>query len=62
MAFGYEMLSALGASEWSLASVCAHMSLQVARLLKLLQTALKRTDEQLDLILWALYSLNGCHK
>ena len=27
MAFSYEMLSALGASERSLASVCAHMSL-----------------------------------
>ncbi len=36
MAFRYEMLSALGASEWSLASVRAHMSLQIARLLKLL--------------------------
>ncbi len=62
MAFRYEMLRALGASEWTFASVRAHMRLEVARLLKLLQTALKGTDEQLDLILWALYSLNGCHK
>lgn len=60
MAFGDEVLLTLRAGEGALPSVGPHVRFQVAGLLKLLETALKRANQQLNFIFGALYSLNGC--
>lgn len=44
VAFGDKLLPTLSAGEGSLARVCPHVGLKVARLLELLQTTLVRTN------------------
>jgi len=55
---GDELLAALPASEGSLTRVRPHVSLEVARLLELLQTALERTNQELNFIFWPFDSLD----
>ena len=57
---GDELLAALAASEGSLARVRPHVSLEDARLLELLQTALERTNQELNFIFWPFDSLDCC--
>jgi hypothetical protein len=55
VAFCNKLLVALNAYEWSLASMCPHVSLEVSGLCKLFQTLFKRANQYLFFIFGPLY-------
>lgn len=62
MPFGDELLVALLAYKRSLSRVCAHMRLQISCLRELLQTLLKRTNQDLLFFLRSFNLFDMCYR